>query len=104
MLVGAAAIALLVVTWATKTNVVGRLLVKIRWFSLPNVLAGREVVPELLQREASAERMAEELERLLSDPAAREAQLAGLREVRATLGEPGAPLRVAEEVAGVLAS
>lgn len=90
------------VSWLT--YVVGRLLVKIRWFSLPNVLAGREVVPELLQREASAERMAAELERLLADPAVREAQLAGLREVRAALGPPGAPLRVAEEVAGVLAS
>jgi lipid-A-disaccharide synthase len=84
------------------TYVVGRLLVRIAFFSLPNLLAGRAVVPELLQREASAERMAAELERLLGDPAAREAQLAGLREIRASLGEPGAPLRVAEEVAGVL--
>jgi lipid-A-disaccharide synthase len=64
-----------------------------------NLLAGRRLVPELLQGEARAERMAGELERLLGDPAAREAQLAGLREVRASLGEPGAPRRVAEEIA-----
>lgn len=85
------------------TYFLARLLVRITFFSLVNLLAGRKVVPELLQREASAERMASELELLLSDPAAREAQLAGLREVRGSLGEPGAPLRVAEEVAGVLA-
>jgi lipid-A-disaccharide synthase len=90
------------VSWLT--YVVGKLLVKIAWFSLVNLLAGRAVVPELLQREASAERMAAELEALLVDRAVREVQLAGLREVRGLLGEPGAPLRVAEEVAGVLES
>lgn len=88
------------VSWLT--YVVGKMLVKIAYFSLVNLLAGRKVVPELLQREASAERMAMELERLLTDGAARETQLAGMREVRASLGEPGAPLRVAEEVAEVL--
>jgi lipid-A-disaccharide synthase len=78
---------------------VARLLVRLTHFTLVNLLAGRTVVPELLQAQASPERMADELERLLSDPAAREEQLAGLREVRRSLGEPGAPRRVAEEVA-----
>jgi lipid-A-disaccharide synthase len=78
---------------------VARLLVRLAHVGLVNLLAGREVVPELLQRRASPERMAAEIERLLGDPAARQAQLGGLREVRASLGEPGAPARVAEEVA-----
>jgi lipid-A-disaccharide synthase len=81
---------------------VGRLLVKIAHFALVNILAGRGLVPELLQGQASPARMADEVNHLLADRAAREAQLAGLREVRASLGEPGAPLRVAEEVAGVM--
>jgi lipid-A-disaccharide synthase len=78
---------------------VARLLVRLTHFTLVNLLAGRTVVPELLQAQASPERMADELERLLCDPAAREEQLEGLREVRRSLGEPGAPRRVAEEVA-----
>ncbi len=78
---------------------VGRLLVRIAHFALVNILAGRGLVPELLQREANPERMAAEIERLLGDRVAREAQLQGLREVRASLGEPGAARRVAEEVA-----
>ena len=78
---------------------VGRLLVRIAHFALVNILAGRGLVPELLQREASPERMAEKIERLLGDRVARETQLQGLREVRASLGEPGAARRVAEEVA-----
>ncbi|HET7823949.1 MAG TPA: lipid-A-disaccharide synthase [Anaeromyxobacter sp.] len=78
---------------------VGRLLVRIAHFALVNILAGRGLVPELLQRDASPERMAAEIERLLGDRVAREAQLDGLRAVRASLGEPGAARRVAEEVA-----
>ena len=82
--------------------VVARALVRIAHFALVNILAGKKLVPELLQGEASPERMAAEVERLLGDRAAREAQLEGLREVRASLGEPGAPRRVAEEVLGVM--
>jgi lipid-A-disaccharide synthase len=81
------------------TYLVGRLVVRIAHFALVNILAGRRIVPELLQRDASPERMADEVERLLGDRAAREEQLQGLREVRASLGEPGAARRVAEEVA-----
>ena len=81
---------------------VGRLLVRIAHFSLVNILAGRSLVPELLQREASPERMASEVETLLGDAAARDAQVEGLRAVRASLGEPGAPRRVAEEVAAAM--
>jgi lipid-A-disaccharide synthase len=81
---------------------VGRLLVRIAHFALVNILAGRRLVPELLQREASAERMAGEVERLLGEGPERQAQLAGLADVRASLGAPGAARRVAEEVLGVM--
>ncbi len=81
---------------------IARLLVRMSHFALVNILAGRTVVPELLQQEASPERMAAEIERLLSDPDARRAQLDGLLEVRRSLGEPGAARRVAEEIDGAL--
>lgn len=81
-----------------------KLFVRIASFALVNILAGRRVVPELLQLQASPARMAEEVEKLLADPAAREAQQAGLSEVRASLGRPGAARRVAEEIEGVMAS
>jgi lipid-A-disaccharide synthase len=81
---------------------VARLLVRMTHFALVNILAGRTIVPELLQQEASPERMAVEIERLLSDPGARRAQLDGIAEVRRSLGEPGAARRVAEEIDGAL--
>ncbi len=83
---------------------IGKLLVKLTHFSLVNLLVGREVVPELLQGQATGERLAAALERVLADGPARDAQLAGLLEVRATLGEPGAPERVAREVAEMLST
>ena len=85
------------VSWLSA--LVARWMLKVAHVALVNLLAGRRLVPELLQGEARGERMAAEVERLLADPAAREAQLTGLREVRASLGEPGAPRRVAEEIA-----
>jgi lipid-A-disaccharide synthase len=77
---------------------IGRLFVRIAHFALVNVLAGRAIVPELLQRQATPERMAAEIERLLEGGAARADQLRALAEVRSTLGEPGAARRVAEEI------
>jgi lipid-A-disaccharide synthase len=86
------------------TYFVGRLFVRLAHFALVNLLAGRSVVPELLQREATGERMAAELEPLLPGGAARAEQLRGLAEVRALLGEPGAPRRVAEEIMRIMST
>ena len=86
------------------TYLVGRIFVRLAHFSIVNLLAGRALVPELLQRQASAERMAAEIERLIEDGPARAEQVRGLEEVRASLGAPGAPRRVAEELIGSITS
>lgn len=52
------------------TALIARLLVKTQWFSLPNLLAGESLVPELLQEEVNPQRIAAELSRFLDDPAA----------------------------------
>jgi lipid-A-disaccharide synthase len=88
------------VSWLT--YVIGKLLVKVAHYSLVNLLVGREVVRELIQGAATGRRLAEELERVLPEGAARTAQLAGLLEVRATLGTPGAPERVARQIVEVI--
>jgi lipid-A-disaccharide synthase len=62
------------------------------FITLPNILLGREVVPERLQEDATPERLAEALERLLDDPIP---QLRELRAVRVALGRPGALERCA---------
>ena len=75
---------------------IGRSLVKIPWIAMPNVLAGRGVVPELIQGDATPERFAEAAARLLEDPARFRSvslDLVGLRE--RLRGKGGLP-RVAE--------
>jgi lipid-A-disaccharide synthase len=79
------------------TYAVGKALVRIPFFCLVNLLAKRRVVPELLQGDVTVPRVVDELERLWSGPE-REACLAGLDEVRASLGPPGAAARVAERL------
>jgi lipid-A-disaccharide synthase len=75
-----------------------RLVRGVAHISLPNILVGRGVVPELIQDAATPEALARAALVLLADDAARAAQRAGLLEARAQLGEPGAGLRAAQAV------
>jgi lipid-A-disaccharide synthase len=66
--------------------------------SLPNIVAGRGVVPELIQGRATPDGVAAAALLLLGDEVARAGQRAALIEVRARLGEAGAGLRAARAV------
>lgn len=74
----------------------GRQLVKIPFIGLPNIIAGRSIVKELIQHEASAENMALEIERLLNDQDYRADCLMGLQQVKQRLGEGGGSKNMAE--------
>lgn len=73
-----------------------RALVKMELSGLPNVIAGREIVPELLQNQVTAERIAPIALELLQNGKKREAQQETLRWVYEQLGEPGAAKRTAQ--------
>lgn len=75
-----------------------RWLIRVKWIGLVNLVAGRSVVPELIQHEATPERVSEEALRLLNDRKAYDEMKDRLREVRLSLGEPGASLRAAKVV------
>lgn len=88
---------------APLTWLLGKMLVKIPHIGLPNIVAGRQVLPELLQGDATGEAIATALQPLLYDEVARARCLADLAEVRRRLGEPGAVERVARVVLEVAA-
>lgn len=81
-------------------------LVRTRFFSMVNLIAGRAVVPELIQDDFTPQRLAFEAESLLSgsptgNPRVIE-MLRGLQEVQNLLGHPGAVERAADEIARLL--
>jgi lipid-A-disaccharide synthase len=83
----------------------GRLLVRVKFVSLINLLAGRALVPELLQGRCTPELIAAEAAPLLEESAPRAAQLHGMRALRdelAPAGSPGAARRAAAELCAVL--
>jgi lipid-A-disaccharide synthase len=77
---------------------IARSLVRVKWIGLVNLVAGRSIVPELIQDEATADRLWREARRLLTDVEAYNDMKAGLRQVRESLGEPGASGRAADVV------
>jgi lipid-A-disaccharide synthase len=80
------------------TGVMARMLARVPWISLPNIAAGRGIVPEILQGQVTGARLAAEALRLLEDAAAATAQRAGFTDLRAGLGEPGVGRRAARAV------
>lgn len=76
----------------------GRPFVKVDTFGMPNLIAGRRIVPELIQDDCTAERVAGEALALLNDRGRADQMRADLREVRAKLGAPGASERAAAAV------
>ncbi len=67
------------------TWLLGRRLVDVPFFSIVNLIAGREVVPELVQQDFTADNVAARVERVLADNPERRQMIEGLREVRAKL-------------------
>jgi len=67
----------------------GRLMIRVPFYSMVNLVAGRAVVPELMQTEMTGERLADEALRLLTDAAARERMREDLAEVAGRLSGKG---------------
>ena len=77
---------------------IGRLLVHVKHFSLPNILLGESAETELLQDEVTPERIAQEALSLYRGEPRRQVTCARLAEACRRLGPPGAAGRVAEKI------
>ncbi|MFB3777383.1 MAG: lipid-A-disaccharide synthase [Bryobacteraceae bacterium] len=86
------------------TWLLGRKLVEVPFFSMVNLVAGRAVVPELIQNEMSGDRLAAEALGLLEEPAARERMRQDLRLVAARLAGGSNPMEKAAEIVQKLLS
>lgn len=88
------------VNWLT--YLVGRALVKVNWLAMPNVIAGRAIVPEFIQHEACPQRIAAAATGLLGDESKRMAMQRELASVISTLGGAGAADRTARAIVTAL--
>jgi lipid-A-disaccharide synthase len=84
------------------THFLGRRLIKVPNVAMANLIAGRRIVPELIQHDFTPERVAAEVRSILEEPDRRESMKRDLEDVRRKLGSPGASGRAAEAVARVL--
>lgn len=85
----------------------GRRLVKVDRFAMPNLIAGRDVVPEFVQNDFRPEAVVATVRELMEDGPKRQAMIEGLAEVKAKLrpaGEEGASEKAATAVLQVLDS
>ena len=87
---------------APLTYHLGRHLIRVPHVAMANLIAGRRLVPELIQGDFTPEAVATEAIALLEDPARAATMREGLAEVRARLGGPGASARAAAAVADLM--
>lgn len=80
----------------------GKFLVKVPFYCMVNILAGKLVVPELMQSDFNASNLAAQLENLLAHPEALDRMVGEFRALRPRLGRGGAIQRAADAVIGVL--
>jgi lipid-A-disaccharide synthase len=88
------------------TAMLAKPLVRTKFFSMVNLIAGRAVVPELIQDDFTPQRVAAEALALLSETEEGKTRVAemihGLQEVQRLLGPPGAVDRAADEIVRLL--
>ena len=77
------------------TYILARMLVNIRIISLANIVAGKKIVPELIQNKAEPERLTFLSKKILYNPGRSEYMRAEMMKIKQRLGESGAAGRVA---------
>ncbi|HOD64432.1 MAG TPA: lipid-A-disaccharide synthase [Smithellaceae bacterium] len=78
------------------SELIGRMIIRQQHIGLVNILAGKTVAPELIQRDARGPRIASEALAILQNREKRQQIIRDLSNIRAKLGEPGAARRAAQ--------
>jgi len=83
---------------AWPTYLAARLVVDVKYLGMPNLLAGREVVPEFIQHQAKPGAIAKRARRLMEDACAREQMISEFDAIMAKLGGGGASEKAAQAI------
>ncbi len=83
---------------------IGRMLIKVKQISLVNIVAGKQIVPELIQDKVTPFALAVETAALIEDPVRKNRVRHDLAALKEKMGTPGAARRVAETISSFLPS
>jgi lipid-A-disaccharide synthase len=89
------------VSWIT--YLAGRLLVKVKYLGMPNVLADKEIIPEFIQHRAQPRDISKAVEQLISDQSTRDQLISEFDQIAAQLGESGASELAAKAILAEIA-
>ena len=81
---------------------IGRAFIRVDHIGLVNLVAEKEIAPELIQKDVRPQRIADEAFRILKDPILNRKMTESMGEVRQKLGQPGAAQRAAQIVTSLL--
>jgi lipid-A-disaccharide synthase len=84
------------VNWLT--SLISKFVISAQHIGLPNVIAGKRIVPEFIRGDFKPQLIANEAIKILDDPERMNSMRLELAKVRESLGEPGASRRVAEHI------
>ncbi len=84
------------------SGTIARLLVRLEWVSLVNLVLQREAVPELLLEEFNIRNLDRELQAVLPEGDKRDRMLEDFAQLRTAFGKPGASLRIASRIIQIL--
>ena len=86
------------------TYFLGRLLIKVKHIGMVNIIAGKMVAPELIQRDLNPEKIASTVTGMVQDPSTLNKTRRELAAVREKIGNPGASARAARIINDILQS
>jgi lipid-A-disaccharide synthase len=81
---------------------IGKRLVKVPYIGMANIIAGKEVVPELIQNEVTSDNITTEVAHLLTDNHYYQSVCEDLTAIKKKLGKPGASQRAAQIAVSML--
>lgn len=80
------------------TSILARLLIRIPYIGLVNVVAGEKIIPEFLQHEARPKLISACVESFINNPKKLDEKRSQLKQIKQKLGEPGAVRRAAQSI------
>ena len=84
------------------TYLLGKMLIKVKNIGMVNIIAGKTVVPELIQKDVTPEKITSAVVQILENPSKQEEIKKELSSLREKIGNPGASLRAAQIIISLL--